>query len=128
MPIYEYECYDCNAQVEIFFRSFTDLDTKEVICPNCEGTRLKRRISKVAVVNAAQAGSAGQSAATSTQTSSDKDDPKTLAQKMRHASQTAKQDMGREFNEVAGRLERGEKASSIEKSLRKRAGEKTGPH
>jgi len=37
-------------------------------------------------------------------------------------------DMGAEFNEVAARLEKGESATSVETSLRKRKRQKTGPH
>jgi hypothetical protein len=37
-------------------------------------------------------------------------------------------DMGNEFNEVAARLEKGESPKTVEKSLRKRAGQKRGTH
>jgi hypothetical protein len=45
---------------------------------------------------------------------------------MREASQG--QDFGREFKEVATRLEAGEKPASIEKSLRQRSGQNTETH
>ncbi len=126
MPIYEYDCYDCETQVELFFRTFSDVETKQPVCPRCQGSNLERRISKVRVVNAAGRESADQTTApSSSQSRVDDDDPKALAQTMRQAN---KQDMGRDFNEVAARLERGEKADSIEKSLRKRVGEKMEPH
>ena len=50
MPIYEYGCYDCRKRVNVFFRSFSDVETKEAACPRCGGSNLKRLISKVAFV------------------------------------------------------------------------------
>jgi len=108
--------------VEIFFRTMSELETKEPVCPECQGSHLERLISNVAVVQSGQPETTGQTATTV------KDDSRTLAQTMRQASQAAGQDLGRDFNEVAKRLERGEKATSVEKSLRKRVGEKMGPH
>lgn len=122
MPIYEYICSDCRSQVEIFFRTMSELETKEPVCPECQGRNLERLISSVAVVQSGPPKAAGQTAATV------KDDSRALARTMRQAGQTAGQDLGRDFNEVAKRLERGEKATSVEKSLRKRVGEKMGPH
>ena len=45
---------------------------------------------------------------------------------MRSSMRKSGQDYGTEFKEVAHRLEKGESANSIEKSLRNRSGEK--PH
>jgi len=33
MPIYEYGCYDCRKRVNVFFRTFTDAETKAAVCP-----------------------------------------------------------------------------------------------
>jgi putative FmdB family regulatory protein len=129
MPIYEYICSDCQSQVEIFFRTISELETKEPVCPECQGSHLERLISNVAVVQSGPSKATGQTPpGASPQAAPVKDDSRTLAQTMRQASQTAGQDLGRDFNEVAKRLERGEKAASVEKSLRKRVGEKMGPH
>lgn len=127
MPIYEYVCDDCQSQVEIFFRSFADLETKEPVCPECQGQHLTRLISKVAVVEGGSSQAATGSPANASGTAV-KDDSQTLAQTMRQASQAAGQDLGSDFKEVAKRLERGESAHSVETSLRKRVGEKMGPH
>ncbi|HEX9926513.1 MAG TPA: zinc ribbon domain-containing protein [Anaerolineae bacterium] len=124
MPIYEYTCSDCQSQVEIFFRTMSEVKTKEPVCPECQGSHLERLISSVAVVQSGPAKAAGQTP----QAMPVKDDSRALAQTMRQAGQAAGQDLGRDFNEVAKRLERGEKATSVEKSLRKRVGEKMSPH
>lgn len=125
MPIYEYDCDDCKERVPLFFRSFVEVDSKPVSCPKCGGSNLARVISKVAMV---QAGSRGQSSQPSSgsQPAADQSDPKSLARSMREASQG--QDFGREFKEVATRLEAGEKPASIEKSLRQRSGQNTETH
>jgi putative FmdB family regulatory protein len=124
MPIYEYSCHDCQEQISLLFRSFAEVETKPAVCPRCGGSHLERVISKVAVVQAEshQAGPAS----SSSQPASDQSDPKTLARSMRQVSQG--KDFGREFKEVATRLEAGEKPASIEKSLRKRSGQNTQTH
>jgi putative FmdB family regulatory protein len=122
MPIYEYQCEDCQAQVEIFLRNFAERDTKEIACPRCHGHKLERLMSRVSLVNSLAPGPAGKSA--TKQSAIDQSDPEALARTMRRAGKN----MGRDFNEVAGRLERGESPTSIETSMRKRVGEDKGAH
>lgn len=125
MPIYEYDCADCEERVPLFFRSFAEVDARPVSCPKCGGSNLARVISKVAVVQTESRGQASRSSSGS-QPAADQSDPKSLARSMREASQG--QDFGREFKEVATRLEAGEKPASIEKSLRQRSGQNTETH
>lgn len=116
MPIYEYGCYDCRKKVNIFFRSFADVATKKVVCPRCQGTNLKRLISKVAVMrseesrleNLADPGSLA---------GLDENDPKSVARWMRKMSKEMGEDLGHEFDEVVDRLEAGEDPEAIEQSL-----------
>ncbi|MBN1992543.1 MAG: zinc ribbon domain-containing protein [Anaerolineae bacterium] len=116
MPIYEYGCYDCRKRVNVFFRSFADVETKEAICPRCGGSNLKRLVSKVAFVrseesrleNLANPGSLA---------GLDENDPKSLARWMRKMGNEMGEDLGDEFNEVVDRLEAGEDPDSIEKSM-----------
>ncbi len=51
MPIYQYDCGDCERAVEIFFRSVAK--AADARCPECGSARLQRRISKVARVRRA---------------------------------------------------------------------------
>lgn len=116
MPIYEYGCYDCRKRVNIFFRSFSEVATREPTCPRCGGTQLKRLISKVAFVrseesrleNLADPGSLS---------GLDENDPKSIARWMKKMSSEMGEDLGPEFNEVIGRLEAGEDPESIEQSM-----------
>ncbi len=116
MPIYEYGCYDCRKRVNVFFRSFSEVETKEATCPRCGGTHLKRLISRVAFVrseesrleNLADPGSLS---------GLDENDPKSIARWMRKMSSEMGEDLGSEFDEVVDRLEAGENPEAIEESM-----------
>jgi putative FmdB family regulatory protein len=116
MPIYEYGCYACRKRVNVFFRSFSDVETKEAVCPRCGGTNLKRLVSRVAFVrseesrleNLADPGSLA---------GLDENDPKSIAHWMRKMGSEMGEDLGDDFNEVVDRLEAGEDPESIEKSM-----------
>ncbi|HMQ52979.1 MAG TPA: zinc ribbon domain-containing protein [Anaerolineae bacterium] len=116
MPIYEYGCYDCRKRVNIFFRSFSEVATREPTCPRCGGTHLKRLISKVAFVRSEEsrlenlADPGGLSGL-------DENDPKSIARWMKKMSSEMGEDLGPEFNEVVDRLEAGEDPESIEQSM-----------
>lgn len=116
MPIYEYGCYDCRKRVNVFFRSFSEVETKEAACPRCGGTNLKRLISRVAVIRSEE--SRLESLADPTHLAGlDENDPKSIARWMRKMSGEMGEDLGSEFNEVVDRLEAGEDPDSIEKSM-----------
>ena len=120
MPIYEYECRDCEKEVSIFFLSFADVQTEEAVCPECGSKKLERIVSGVAVLKdkkpAARTSSSGTAAPK-------EDDPGSLARTMDDAARKSSADYGDDFKEVKGRLEKGESATSIEKRMRKRVGE-----
>jgi putative FmdB family regulatory protein len=116
MPIYEYGCYDCRKRVNVFFRSFSDVETKEAVCPRCGGANLKRLVSKVAVVRSEE-GRLENLADPSSLAGLDENDPKSIARWMRKMGSEMGEDLGDEFNEVVDRLEAGEDPESIEKSM-----------
>ncbi len=116
MPIYEYGCYDCRKRVSIFFRSFTDAETKVVTCPRCQGTNLKRLVSKVAVLRSEES-RLENLADPSSMGGLDENDPKSMARWMRKMSSEMGEDMPPEFNEVVDRLEAGEDPEAIEQSM-----------
>lgn len=47
MPIYEYRCSSCGAQVEILLRS----SETDPVCPECGGSHLKKLISAANVMS-----------------------------------------------------------------------------
>lgn len=116
MPIYEYGCYDCRKRVNIFFRSFADIETKEAVCPRCQGTNLKRLVSRVAFVRSEES-RLENLADPSSLAGLDENDPRSMARWMRKMSSEMGEDLGDEFNEVVNRLEAGEDPESIEQSM-----------
>lgn len=116
MPIYEYGCYDCRKRISIFFRAFSDTQTKSAVCPRCQGQNLKRLVSKVAVVRSEES-RLENLADPSNLAGLDENDPKSMARWMRKMSSELGEDLGSEFNEVVDRLEAGEDPESIENSL-----------
>ena len=116
MPIYEYGCYDCRKRVNIFFRSFSEVETRPAICPRCRGTNLKRLISKVAVVRSEES-RLDSLADPGNLTGLDENDPKSVARWMRKMGQELGEDLGPEFDETIDRLEAGEDPESIEQSM-----------
>ena len=46
MPIYQYECSDCEERVDVFVRSASS--TRKPACPQCDGKRLMRVMSSFA--------------------------------------------------------------------------------
>ncbi|HRV96553.1 MAG TPA: zinc ribbon domain-containing protein [Anaerolineae bacterium] len=116
MPIYEYGCYDCRKRVSVFFRSFSEVETKEATCPRCGGTHLKRLVSKVAVLRSEES-RLESLADPSSMAGLDENDPKSIARWMRKMGNEMGEDLGSDFNEVVDRLEAGEDPESIEKSM-----------
>ncbi|MDX1523745.1 MAG: zinc ribbon domain-containing protein [Anaerolineae bacterium] len=116
MPIYEYGCYDCRKRVNVFFRSFSEVETKGATCPRCGGTNLKRLVSRVAVLRSEES-RLEQLADPASLAGFDEDDPKSMARWMRKMGQEIGEDLGGEFNEVIDRLEAGEDPDSIEQSI-----------
>ncbi len=116
MPIYEYRCADCRRRVSIWWRTFSDADTGEAVCPRCGGSHLSRLVSRVAIVKSeesrldalADPGALGDL---------DESDPKSLGRWMRRMSAETGEDLGDEFGEVVNRLEAGESPESIEESM-----------
>ena len=120
MPIHEYHCADCDQQVDLFFRHYSDVENTEKICPICGGHNLQKLIGQVAVLSSAPDRNRV------APRDSKQETPRDLARIMTEASRKARHSFGDEFQEVAHRLEKGEHPKRIERSLRKRAGQSSG--
>ena len=123
MPTYEYHCNACRSDIEIMFSSFSTAGKATPECTLCGSKKLKRLISSVPTVR--RGGLPGESASPAAP-GLRSETPQELAQMMKQAG--AGRDLGDEFKEVAARLDKGEQPHAIEKSLRKRKGQKSGPH
>ena len=115
MPIYEYRCADCRRRVSLFHRSFAAVED-EPTCPRCGGTRLRRIISRVAVVRSEDS-RLDDLADPSMLGDLDENDPKSLARWMRKMSGEVGEEMPPEFDEVVDRLESGQSPEEIEESM-----------
>lgn len=115
MPIYEYRCADCRRRVSIFYRSF-DTAGSEPTCPRCGGSRLRRLISRVAVVRSEDS-RLDDLSDPSMLDDLDENDPRSLARWMRKMGDEAGEEMPPEFDEVIGRLESGQSPEEIEEAM-----------
>ena len=115
MPFYEYRCEACGKRVRLFM-SFAEYDDAEPACPFCESRELRRLIGRVALAKSedARMDSLMDDSALS---GLDEEDPQALGRFMRRMSDEMGEDMGEEFDEVVGRLEKGESPESIEESM-----------
>lgn len=105
MPIYEYRCNACKRRTSVFVRSVSS--PVRAACEHCGGKKLSRLVSKFAVhdgrLNFDDPSSMG---------SLDENDPQAMARFMRQMGEEAGEDMGPEFDEMIGRMERGEDPES----------------
>lgn len=122
MPIYEYYCYDCRKQVNIFYRSFTEVESTTPECPTCASGRLHRLVSRVAVLKSEERRMESLDDPT-LMSGLESEDPRAMAHLMRKMSDEMGEPLDAEMNEVLGRLEAGESPDSIEQSIPDLAGD-----
>ncbi len=116
MPSYDYRCNDCKRRVVLTYKTYAEYDQAVPTCPRCKGTNLTRLISRVAIAKSEESRFASLDDDTALDDLADAD-PATLGRYMRRMSQEMGEDLGDEFNEVVGRLERGENPEDIEASM-----------
>jgi hypothetical protein len=109
-------CTDCQRRVTLRFPSIAAYEAAVPTCPICGGTHLLRRIKRVRLMKGDEARLMGldEDAAMS---DLDDADPATLARFMRRMADEMGEDMGGEFDEVMGRLEKGEDPEAIASSM-----------
>ncbi|NJM41261.1 MAG: DUF1178 family protein [Anaerolineae bacterium] len=107
-----------------FWRSLAAIDEKTLACPSCGGRKLGRLVSRVRVIRGGgngttEAGPAGDidESLMREMENVDENDPRALGRLMRKMAASAGEDLGAEFNEVVGRLEKGEDPERIEKEM-----------
>lgn len=116
MPIYEYYCADCRRRVSVFFRTFSEASDAAARCPRCEGSRLRRLMSRVAVLKSEES-RLDAMADPSFMAGLENEDPRALAGFMRKMSDEMGEPLDAEMSEMVERLERGESPEEIEKSM-----------
>lgn len=99
VPVYEFVCNGCRAPFSVFVRSVSS--AVEPRCERCGSGDVRRLISRVAVLR-------GRDASFDLEGGFDENDPRAMAAWARQMQREAGEDLGPEFNEMVGRLERGE--------------------
>lgn len=120
MPIYEYRCPKCKKKVSVFFRSLSSVDHESAVCPNCGSGGLTRLMSRVRIIRGGSnsGDSGGDDLGDMPDLSGlDENDPRSMGRFMRKMAHESGEDLPPEFNEVVGRLEKGESPEDIEKSM-----------
>ena len=106
MPIYEYQCQDCQRRTSIFVRSVSS--PAGGACEHCGGAKLSRVMSKFAVhggrVNLDDP---------SSMDGIDESDPRAVARLMRQMGEESGEAMEPGFEEMIGRMEAGESPDSL---------------
>ena len=115
MPIYEYLCQTCHNRVSLF-QTYAEYGVKPVKCPVCGGKQLSRLIGRVRVAKSDDQRLEAMSDP-SAFGNVDENDPKSVARAMKKMGREMGEDLPPEFNEITDRLESGESAESIEKSM-----------
>jgi putative FmdB family regulatory protein len=116
LPSYDYRCNDCKRRVVLTYKTYAEYDQAIPTCPRCKGTNLTRLISRVAIAKSEESRFSSLDDDSALDDLADAD-PATLGRYMRRMSQEMGEDLGDEFNEVVGRLERGENPEDIEASM-----------
>jgi putative FmdB family regulatory protein len=114
VPNYDYVCLNCGCKFEQYF-SYSDYGKIPVACPSCQSRQVSRKIGRIRVAKSDDSRMADFSNPESL--NGIDEDPQKLGSMMRKMSSQMGEDMGPEFNEVVGRLEKGETPDQIEKEL-----------
>jgi putative FmdB family regulatory protein len=114
VPNYDYICLDCGRKFEQY-SSYSDYGKIPVACPSCQSWQVSRKIGRIRVTKSDDSRMADLSNPEAL--NGIDEDPQKLGSMMRKMSSQMGEDMGPEFNEVVGRLEKGETPDQIEKEL-----------
>lgn len=114
MPIYEYRCQDCGRKLSVLWRRRADV--KAPRCRRCGSSNLKRLVPRVRLLQSEDS-HLDHLTEDAMLADVDENDPKSLGRWMRRMSHETGEDLGPEFEEIAGRLEAGEDPESIEKTM-----------
>lgn len=114
MPSYDYRCLNCNKRFNIFM-SYSEYGSIEVKCSHCGSPNVQRRIGRIRIARSDE--SRLENMADPAALDGLEEDPRALGKMMRQMSSQLGEDMGPEFHEVVGRLEKGQSPDDIERDL-----------
>ncbi len=114
MPNYEYRCLDCGKRFEIFL-TYAEYGKTEVSCTFCKSKNITRKIGRIRITK--NQTERLEAMANPDNLAALEDDPVQLGKMMREMSDNLGEEMPAEFNEVVGRLEKGQTPEQIERDL-----------
>lgn len=132
MPIYEYRCSQCGSRQSKLWRSIGAVNETTLTCAKCGSRKLTRLVSRVRMVRGTSGAAsraddmgAGDGPGMDGLDESlmremeqvDENDPRALGRLMRKMAAASGEDLGPEFGEVVGRLEKGEDPERIEREM-----------
>jgi len=118
MPLYDFICNACRKPFDVFM-TYAEYGARPVACPHCRSTDVRRRVPRVRVAKSEESrvdDLAGDFSDPSALAGLE-NDPQAMGRMMRKMGRELGEEMPPEFDEVAGRLEKGESPDEIEKSL-----------
>lgn len=113
MPTYDFRCQNCMKKFSVFL-SYQEYDNAVIRCAHCGSPNVQRKIGKIRI---ARSDESRLDSFPDTPIPSMGNNPQDMGRMMRQMSQEVGEPMPDEFNEVVGRLERGESPESIEQSM-----------
>jgi putative FmdB family regulatory protein len=119
MPTYEFRCNQCGRKVTLVYKTYADYDQAVPTCTHCQSTHLTRLISRVAIQRSPISRLMADPERMDDSALDDLSDadPRTMGQMLRAMSEEVGEEIGPEFDEVVGRLERGQSPEEIEAAI-----------
>ncbi|MHC1771853.1 MAG: FmdB family zinc ribbon protein [Flexilinea sp.] len=113
MPSYDYICTDCKKHFTLFF-TFEEYGKKIVRCTRCGSVRTERRIGRIQTIFGDRP-TFNQDYVNDKSSDAADEDPRTMGKMMRKLQEQSGEQMDPEFDEVVGRLEKGDSIESIDR-------------
>ena len=111
-------------RVSVLYRSLAQVDHSKALCTRCGSAKLTRLMSRVRVLRGADASDSAlgpqgdvDGALLGEMENLNENDPRALGRFMRKMAAETGEDLGPEFGEVIGRLEKGEDPERIESEM-----------
>lgn len=114
MPVYEYLCQDCGKRFSIRL-SYCDYGNVTIQCTVCHSQKVQRRIERIRIGHSEE--ERLQQFADPAQMDALEHDPVALGGMLRKMKDQMGEEIAPEFDEVVGRLEKGQTPEEIEKEV-----------
>ncbi len=114
MPTYDFRCKSCGKRFDILL-SYADYGKVDIKCSHCGSNDVYRKIGRIRVARSDD--SRVENFSDPSVLGNIGEDPESLGRMMRKMSSETGEPLPPEFDEVVGRLEKGESPDEIEKQM-----------